>query len=140
MLSGLLLSGFGSLAFRWAGLRPELLARFCLVIGLDLLFVSEMFVVTVGAAAIIALSGLVFATDMGSGVVLHAPVFATELLASCLELDVPIALFDKNADSLVHEVPSHVVVVPGGRRFIERDGHVSAARTRAVFAVNRPHG
>lgn len=90
-----------------------MLARFVIVVFLDLDGVCKEVVIAIVSAGVVAFAGVVFATDHRSGLVDLAHAVDSKILAPCLELDIPFPLFDEYQNAFVHEVPSHVVVVLG---------------------------
>ena len=97
------------------------------VVFVDLMRVGKEVVVSVRPTGVVALAGFVGAANLRAGLVNAASVVCTQVLTPGLELDVPIALFDEYADPLVHQIPTNVVVVPGGGRLVQGQGDVPAA-------------
>lgn len=115
----------------------QLLAFLQFIIFFNLTGMRKQAVVTVCPGGIVTIARLIFAAYRGPRLIDSAPVIDSQILALCVELNVPIAIFNENDDALMHEVPADVIEVAGRLGLIQRNRHITAAGCGAMFAKYR---
>ncbi len=103
-------------------------------IGFDLLGVRKELIVAIGTAGVVTVARLVFFAYFRPDFVDRAAVVRTKIFATCLKLNVPIAVFYKNRNVLMHEIPPNIVEIAGRCRHVQRNRQIPAARRRTMFA------
>ena len=109
------------------------------VVLFELLGVGEQMVVIVVGASIVAVVGMVVAADLRPGLVELTEVVRPQVLTGRLNLQVPVAVLDENADAFVQEIPANIVVIPLGGGLVDLDGQIAAAGGRTVLTQYRSH-
>jgi hypothetical protein len=125
--------------FRSSIIQGKFAPRFLLVKRLDLRGMCEQVIIAVVRAAVIAFTGLILAANPRPRFVDRAPIVSAQMLARRLNLNVPITIFDKNRDTLMHQVPPQIVEIPHRLRLIDRQRQVTTARSRTMFAQYGTH-
>jgi len=100
---------------------------------------SKKVLVFIRPAGVIALARFVLTADLRARIVDPAAVVRAEVLAPRLKLDIPIPFLDEHTDTLVHEIPSDVIIVSCRGRLVQGQGDIPAARGQAVFTKKRAH-
>jgi len=106
---------------------------------LDVSWMGKHMVVAVAALRIVAFAGLIVSADEWPSLVHHAKIIGREVLATGLELDVPVAFLHEDLYALMHQVPSDVVVVTTGSRLVNGKREIPTAHGRAMFTMNAAH-
>ncbi len=103
-------------------------------IGFDLLGVRKEVIIAIGPASVVTVARLVFFAYCRPDFVDRAAVVRPKIFATCLKLNVPIAVFYKNRNVLMHEIPPNIVEIASGGRLFQRNRQIPAASRRTMFA------
>ena len=93
----------------------------------------EVELVAVVSTVIVTIVFLVSAADAGPMLVDVAAVDLVEVLAAASDIDVPVAVFHKDADAFMGQIPPDIVVVAGRGGRLDGQGQISAAQTGAFL-------